>query len=75
MLVLANYFCSLLHCKIDVTLMVGLLPQKVFSCDLLDKISEAARAFSQTFSVTFQSQRQRCVTMGLELKNPRGASS
>ncbi len=50
-IVSGDHFCSHLHCKLDVALMIRLLTQKILCGDLMAKILEAARALLQQLRV------------------------
>ena len=75
MVVPGDHFSSLLHRKLDMALMIGLLSRKVLRGDLIDKLSKATRALLQKFRVGFQSKRQGCVEVGHELEYPWGTFS
>ena len=71
----SDHFSSLLHCKLDVALMIGLLSKKTLHSDLIDQISNATRALLQKFHVGFQSKWLGCVEVGHELEYPWGTFS
>ena len=54
MVAVFDHFHSLLHCKLDVAKVIGLLPREGLSCDLLDIISESTRTLVEELGVTFE---------------------
>ena len=75
MILPGDHFCSLLHRKFDVALIIRLLARKILCRDLIDKILEAARALLQQLRVAFQCKCQGRVEVGHELEYPWGTFS
>ena len=54
MVAVVDHFCGLLHCKLDVAKVIGLLAREGLSCDLLDVVSKSAGTLVEELGVTFE---------------------